>query len=262
MRTEQACALFLFAHQDDEFAVFEQIYLERQAGRKVLACYFTTGVPTGGSPQRRNRESVNVLVRFGLSPAEVLFAGEELGIADGHLLEGMEPAARWLSDRVASGEVAAIYAPAWEGGHPDHDGLCAVATAVCEGFALLPKLHHFHLYHGERCPGPLFKVLAPLEANGPVTSSQIPLSRRLRYLKECLSYGSQWRTWIGLLPFVGVHYLVHGTQTLQPARPQRLKDRPHPGPLYYEKRRFANWDAVRSRVRAFLAGWQQASLRE
>mgnify|MGYP003576465440 CR=1 FL=1 len=256
MRTEPESALFLFAHQDDEFGVFEQIFLERQAGRRVRACYFTTGVPPGDSSRRRNQESMQVLGRFGLTPDDVHFAGEEIGIADGRTVERLDSAAEWLAGKLAQESVAAVYAPAWEGGHPDHDGLCAVATAVCDRLSLLPRLRHFHLYNGQGCPGPFFRVLAPLEANGPVTRTSIPWRRRLRYLAECLSYGSQWRSWIGLLPFVALHYLLVGTQTLQPASPHRIGVRPHAGALYYEKRRFAQWESLCTRVQAFLVGWR------
>lgn len=257
MRTESADALFLFAHQDDEFGVFEQIHLERQAGRRVCACYFTTGVPLGGSPWERNDESLRVLGRLGVVDADVHFVGESLGIADGRLLDALIPAADWLLGQLSRGDVAAIYAPAWEGGHPDHDGLCAVATAACQHAGLLSKLRHFHLYNGRGCPGPFFRVLSPLADNGPVTRSRIPWARRLRYLRECMSYNSQRGSWIGLLPFVALHYLLDGSQALQPASVQRIGQRPHAGRLYYEKRQFATWEGLRARVAAFMAAWSQ-----
>jgi hypothetical protein len=97
-------------------------------------------------------------------------------------------------------------------------------------------------------------VLAPLPENGAVTTSPIGWRARWRYLRHCLSYPSQRGSWIGLFPFVLLHYLLHGVQSLQPVAPQRLAERPHPGALYYEKRQFYSWPAMT----AALAAWRAA----
>ena len=105
-----------------------------------------------------------------------------------------------------------------------------------------------------RCPGPLFRVLAPLAANGPVESFAIPLSRRLAYLRLCLRYPSQWKTWVGLFPFVLLHYAIDGRQALQPVRLDRIDERPHAGTLYYEARNFCRWERMQDRLRAWRSG--------
>jgi LmbE family N-acetylglucosaminyl deacetylase len=248
MPTDAKHAVFLLAHQDDEFGVFEKMHLERQSGRQLAICYFTTGVRAGSSPQRRNDESLAVLQRFGIIRSDVHFVGEQLGIADGSLLEHMAAAAGWLQHQLSGKDVAAVYAPVWEGGHPDHDCLCAVATTACSRTSLLHVLRHFALYHGRKCPSSLFRVLSPMSENGPIERTRIPWTRRFQYLRHCLAYPSQWRSWVGLLPSVALRLLVDGGQAVQPTRPERIAQRPHPGPLYYEKRRFASYAAVRERV--------------
>lgn len=248
MPTEENWAIFLLAHQDDEFGVFERIHRERESGRHIAVCYFTTGVPMGASPRQRNDESLAVLQRLGIPAADVHFAGEQLQVADGTLLEHMEPAAGWLAHLLGGKRGATIYAPVWEGGHPDHDCLCAVALSVCARANMLRQLRHFSLYHGRDCPGPLFRVLSPMIENGPPTRDPIPWARRLRYLRHCLAYPSQWRSWVGLLPFVALRLIIDGAQAVQPAQPERIRERPHAGRLYYEKRRFASYAVVRERV--------------
>jgi len=243
-------ALFLFAHQDDEFGVFHAIDDCRRRGQRVVCAYLTRG--SAGTGPRRNAESTRVLASLGVDPVDIVFAGDQLGIDDGALYLGLERADAWIGQWFASFEtIGMIHVLAWEGGHHDHDALHALAAQVADRMGLLPRLRQFALYNGYRCPGPLFRVLAPLAANGPVESFAIPLSRRLAYLRLCLRYPSQWKTWIGLFPFVLLHYALHGRQTLQPVRLDRIEERPHAGMLYYEARNFCRWECMQERLRAW-----------
>jgi hypothetical protein len=241
-------ALFLFAHQDDEFGVFHVIEACRRRGQRVVCAYLTRGSDSTGP--RRNVESTRVLASLGVSPEDIVFAGDHLGIDDGALYTTLDRADAWIGQWFSSFEtIGAIYILAWEGGHHDHDALHALTAQVADRLGLLPRLRQFALYNGYRCPGLLFRVLAPLAANGPVESFAIPLSRRLAYLRLCLSYPSQWKTWIGLFPFVLLHYVMHGRQTLQPVCLDRIEERPHAGTLYYEARNFCRWERMQDRLR-------------
>ncbi|MBI5279817.1 MAG: PIG-L family deacetylase [Burkholderiales bacterium] len=234
-----ACAVFLFAHQDDEFGVFQRIEQERRMGRRVWCIYFT-----GVGSARRNRESLAVLQHLGVAGADVVFAGEGLGIGDAQLLQQLPAAVQWLRDWLAQHQPDSVYVPAWEGGHPDHDSLHAMVAHLAPANAW-----QFSLYNAWLRPAPLFRVLAPLPANGPATCERIPWRDRLRYLRLCLCYPSQATSWLGLFPFVLLHYLLHGTQCVQPVDAGRVRERPHEGTLYYEARRFQTWEAVSARLR-------------
>lgn len=243
-------ALFLFAHQDDEFGVFHVIDTCRRRGQRVVCAYFTRG--SGELAARRNAESIHVLGRLGVAPDNIVFAGDELGIDDGALYLSLERTEAWIERWFSSfGAIESIHVLAWEGGHHDHDALHVLATGVAERRGLLSRLRQFALYNGYRCPGPLFRVLAPLAANGPIQSFPIPLRRRIAYLGLCLQYPSQWKTWVGLFPFVLLHYLLDGRQTLQGVQPERTGERPHAGMLYYEKRNFCSWERMRERLQAW-----------
>lgn len=250
----QSIAVFLFAHQDDEFGVYRQILISQMRGMRVICVYLTSGVPCGGDPGRRNAESLAVLGRLGVSEDDVVFAGGLLEIADGTLVDSMEKASEWLASWLASlSSVAAVYVPAWEGGHPDHDALHAVAVLMCSELAIGASLWQFPLYNAYRCPGKFFRVLFPLSKNGEVVRSVIPLGQRFGFLRLALSYPSQRISWIGLFPFFLLHYMLKGTQELQRVRLERVCERPHDGALYYEKRGFSSWLLLSSRVRAWLA---------
>jgi LmbE family N-acetylglucosaminyl deacetylase len=252
MPTDRPAALFLFAHQDDEFGVFQRIVDCRRQGLRVACAYLTDGATARAGAAQRNRESRTVLAALGVDGGDIAFAGEQLGIGDARLPLHLDTAARWLEDwldRFPS--IDSLHVTAWEGGHHDHDALHALAVTIGARRGLLARSWQYPLYQAAGLPGPWFRVLAPLAANGPASTWTIPWAARLAYLRHCLSYRSQRATWIGLFPFVLLHYLRSGTQALQPVDPARLAQRPHPGPLYYEKRGLFSWQDMAR----LLAAW-------
>lgn len=235
-------AIFLFAHQDDEFGVFQQIREEASSGRAVRCAYLTDGRFDGVPAERRNRESLAVLDRLGVQSGHVHFAGNALSIPDAYLPEHMGRASRWIDDflKSISGEMK-IFVPAWEGGHHDHDALHAITVGVAQKTGRLKHVRQFPLYNGFGLTGPLFRVFFPLAQNGAVEKTRIPLKNRVRYLRCCMGYPSQAVSWMGLFPHVLFHYFARGTQILQPVCAERVRQRPHPGRLYYERRGFFSW---------------------
>jgi LmbE family N-acetylglucosaminyl deacetylase len=245
-----ATALFLFAHQDDEFGVYQRILDARRRGLHVACAYLTDGATGGVTAGRRNAESRAVLARLGVDGGDIAFAGEQLGIGDGRLPLHLERAARWVDAWLGGfDDIDALHVTAWEGGHHDHDALHALAVLLAERRGLLERTWQYSLYQADGLPGPLFRVLAPLPQNGAPQAWTIPWRDRRSFLRHCLSYPSQRVTWTGLFPFVLLHYLVHGVQTLQPVALERLRERPHAGALYYEKRKFFSWERMREQLR-------------
>lgn len=245
-------ALFLFAHQDDEFGVFQKLMDEQQQGHRVCCAYLTDGGFGGVSPVRRNEESLAVLQKFGVKEPDVSFAGQALSIPDGQLHGQLDAAARWI-DAWLTGfpNITTIYVPAWEGGHHDHDALHAIVVLVAQMRGLLGQVRQFSLYNGYECVGQFFKVLTPLSLNGKPERTPIAWRDRLRFLAYCLSYSSQAKAWLGLFPFVLLHYLTRGEQVLQSVSLERIRQRPHAGALYYESRRFFTWEQMVAKLSAF-----------
>lgn len=255
MSSTQPVALFIFAHQDDEFGVFQKIMDEHQHGRRVFCAYLTDGAIDGKSSLCRNRESLAVLTKLGVQKEDIFFAGHTLSVSDGSLPEHLKIVSEWIGNWLASYQmVTAIYLPAWEGGHHDHDALHAMGVIVAEEAGLMDVVRQFPLYNGYKCGGPLFRVLLPLPKNGDLEVTKVPWKNRLLFLRYCLSYPSQMITWVGLFPFVLLHYFFYGTQALQTVSRERIRHRPHSGPLYYERRHFYTWE----KMDACLALWQSA----
>ena len=253
MNGKKHAAIFLFAHQDDEFGVFETIFTEISNNREVYCAYLTDGGAYGVPAITRNRESLRVLSRFGVKEDQVFFAGDLLSISDGRLPDHLGVATTWIGSWLASIEnVEAIYVPAWEGGHHDHDALHAITIELAARDKSLHRVKQFSLYNGFRCKGVWFRVFTPLPENGAAESSKISWPHRWRFLLHCLSYPSQLRSWLGLFPFVALHYLRYGTQSMQPVSAERTGFRPHDGPLYYERRNFYTWE----KMNANLSRWK------
>ncbi|SDM81501.1 GlcNAc-PI de-N-acetylase [Janthinobacterium sp. OK676] len=244
----QPVALFLFAHQDDEFGVFQQLLVEGAAQRLVLCAYLTDGVTGNVTASQRNTESLGVLKSLGVDQENVMFVGEHLGIGDAYLPKNINKVDSWLRNFLDKNSVEKIYVPAWEGGHHDHDALHAVAVKCAHDMGCSDKVLQYSLYNAFNCPGPFFSVLKPLSENGSVIASRITLRNRIKFFYHCFAYPSQRITWLGLLPFVFLHYLTRGCQELQSVNVERIKERPHAGDLYYEKRKFFTWEEMNDLV--------------
>jgi hypothetical protein len=124
--------------------------------------------------------------------------------------------------------------PAWEGGHRDHDAVHLIGVAFAIGAALLPATRQFPLYRG----GPEtfgFSLMNRLPQNGAVERIPIPRAARLRHLRLVLGYRTQWLVWVWLLPQLAWFYWRRGEQQTQAVSIARLRERPHPGPLLYER---------------------------
>lgn len=240
MATKQD-AIFFFAHQDDEFGVYNEIHQALRQGRRVICIYFTSGEIAHPKYQNRDEESLFVLSQLGVDSKNINFVGTELGIPDGRLAYNLEPIINWMDGFFEDLDSSvSLYIPAWEGGHHDHDALHAAVVICANRRGLLSACWQYPLYHSYRCPFNFFRVLSPLALNGLTIKSKIRWKERIKYLKYCLSYPSQIKTWMGLFPFVLLNYMFRGYQSLQRPSYGRIFERPHPGMLFYERRgRFA-----------------------
>jgi hypothetical protein len=117
---------------------------------------------------------------------------------------------------------------------------------------LLERVRQYALYNALGCLHPVPRAVAagterrsgaPAPALAPALAASAPMPD---------VYPSQRNTWIGLFPFVVLHYLLRGEQQLQGVALARLQQRPHQGALYYENRRFYRWEQLQQD----LAQWR------
>lgn len=245
--------LFLFAHQDDEYGVFPLLDQLAARGERVEAVYLTSGTLDGRRSERRNRESVEVLARFGITADHIHFTGADANFPDGRLYQHVEDGAGATMALLGNtGAPSRIFAPAWEGGHQDHDAAHIIACYLAGKFACLDASRQFPLYHGQGLPGILWHTFTPLPDNGAVESFPINWPQRFRYLRYGLRYRSQWSTWVGLYPMYALYLLTRGRQYLQPLNLARLRQRPHAGVCLYERRGFCKEEQFSYHTRALV----------
>lgn len=246
-------ALFLFAHPDDEVGCMGVIEAIVSNAGTALCVFLTDGRYGGQAAEPRMTESRRALGRLGVRDDQIHFVGVDLNIPDGQLHRHLPRVIEWLGPQVLGSEpLGCIFVPAWEGGHQDHDATHIVGLALGAGPEGRVRCLQFPLYHGRGLPGSLFRVLSPIPENGPVTAFPIPLRRRIRYVAMCLGYPSQWKTWLALFPFVAAILLLRGSYRMQLADSRRLAERPHPGPLLYERRRACSRDEFLAETQAVV----------
>lgn len=244
--------VFLLAHQDDEFGAFKVIEDSVGAGHRPVVLYLTNGSDPGQDSRIRDSESLAVLAQLGVAEQDVHFVGSAVSIHNFELVDKLGPAYDAVRETINSySGVSRLFMHAWEGGHPDHDGVHAIGVLLATQLGLLEQSRQFPVYHGARLPIGMFRLCSPLAANGPVTATSIPWQTRAQYLRLCLSYPSQLRTWIYFLPVMALFMLARGRQFLQPVSLQRIRERPHDGSLLYERRGWADSDDLLHRVAQF-----------
>lgn len=244
--------VFVLAHPDDEFACSMWLRSLAAGGRRVAVAYLTDGGFGGQATDRRERESLRVLGRLGVDSRDVAFLGRSHAWPDGALHTRLDEACEGLGAWMDGlGAIGTVVVPAWEGGHQDHDAthLAAVAAAARRG---IEDLWQIPLYTGAGLPGPFFRVLHTLPQNGPVEVYRASWSERLRALGLCLAYGSQWKTWVGLMPFLALHLVTAGTFPRQRIQWMRLREAPHAGAPLYERRAFLAYLDFRTAADRFM----------
>lgn len=225
----------MLAHQDDEFVLSTRIARERARGHRVVCVFLTDGAGHGTDPARRDAESRRVLERLGVARECVRFPGGDERVPDGELPRQLSRGLRLLEEAAAGLDVRRIYTLAYEGGHQDHDAAHLISLAFACRRRLLGRTWQAPMYQGAGRAGRLFRVHAPLAANGRVLRRRLGPGEALRHCLLALSYPSQWRTWLGLLPGFVWSRGLRRRELLQPVDPGVLARRPHPGPLLYER---------------------------
>ena len=251
--------IYLLPHQDDEFAMLQSMV--DQLDRDIALIFMTNGWQPGGpAPEVRNAESMRVLASMGIPAEKAYFLGTHHDFGDGFMPDNIK--ATWeallthvdLLLRDSGGSLTSVYMPAWEGGHQDHDVTHVLGVCLAIRHDCLDSSRQISLYHGCRMPWKFYRVLQPLAENGAVEPVRIPWANRLKILALFRHYRSQWKSIIGLYPFVLLRMLIRGEECYQRVSYDRLQQSPHTGRLFYESRGFANENVVRESISRFLAG--------
>ncbi|SEG80312.1 GlcNAc-PI de-N-acetylase [Bosea lathyri] len=245
-------ALFLFPHQDDEFAVFSLLEQNVRNGIRNICVYLTDGGGNSASPIARDAESQSVLAKLGIAKEDIIIFGGAERVPDGKLVDAMDRTFSELVDRFGPADIGTVYAPAWEGGHPDHDAATLIASAFAKQFPDV-DVWQFPLYNSYRVGIVPFRVFNPIPGNGDIVRVPFSGSAIGRYLGYCLAYRTQRKTFAALLPFVALSFMLDRSQMLQSLNHDRLSSKPHDGDMLYERRRWLTWEQFKARAASFVS---------
>lgn len=241
--------VYILSHFDDEYCALPLLVAHRDAGDAQHFLYVTD---YGDGAERRRQESADFLSRWGVDPAGLEHVGRGAGVMDGASHLTLNAAYERVKARLLTlGPISKLVTPAWEGGHMDHDA-CAALTVRLAAELGVPQVEQFSLYNGPGLYGRLFRAAHPLAENGPVR--RVPFSARdlARWAGHVRLFPSQAKTWIGLWPVMFLSLMVRGfgVQTLTASR---VRERPHAGPLLYERMYGTSFAEVHAVTEAFLA---------
>ncbi len=226
--------VFVFAHQDDEYAAAPWIELEQRSGAEAFCVYLTDGA-RNVSPEIRNAESIAALSELGVAKERIAFLGEAAGIHDGDLARNSTGASQVLEAWLGSvPNVQRVYTLAWEGGHPDHDAAHLVTLLAAMRRGIANDSWSFSLYNAFGSRGPLFRTLVPIPA-AHMRTIRHRAADAWRLALLCRHYPSQRRTWLGLFPGAFVQRFIRRVERAVRFDPDRVTARPHAGVLLYER---------------------------
>jgi LmbE family N-acetylglucosaminyl deacetylase len=243
--------VFLFAHQDDEVPLSTRIAREVAGGSAVHCIYLTDG-GARSRPEVRDRESQRALERLGIAAERISFLGSRHGIRDGELVGRLPEALELVESETRALRIRRLYCLAFEGGHQDHDASHLLAAALAARRGLLRRTWQHAVYTGRGAPGRLFRVLHPLPRRTRTLTRRLPAPLAWRHAWLVRHYPSQWRTWLGLFPELFLQRALLRRERLQPLDLTTLGDRPHPGPLLYERLFDFPYERFREASRAFV----------
>jgi LmbE family N-acetylglucosaminyl deacetylase len=226
--------LFICAHQDDEVFVRSRISLALRGGVAPYFVYLTNGTVKGSSAIR-DHESRRFLGQLGVAAKQIFFLGTEFRIPDGELVSHLQTCFALLLEHVKEHVFTEIYAPAWEGGHQDHDAAFLLGLALARHLRLENNFWQFYLYNGFNTRGRFFRVVYPLPCNLQRIERKLAFSEGLAALKSILVFKSQRKTWLGLFPQLLIQLLFIRREIFHRGSLQQIAAPAHEGGLLYER---------------------------
>lgn len=224
-----AHVVVLLPHFDDEVFVLLPLLNSRSSSSTIKFIFLTR------DESHRKNESLCFLKDYGFSSDQIIFLGDELNLPDGHLVQHLSTAKDRLQQIFSHLKPSLVLAPDWEGGHQDHDASYLLSMILSKEWEC--PSYHYMTYTGNNCHGYFYRVLHsnPSRSRALISNSKYSFFDVVQLLWRIRYYKSQWKTWLGLLPFLALNLilkrkvdLVHGSMSI-------CQNPPHEGPLLYER---------------------------
>jgi LmbE family N-acetylglucosaminyl deacetylase len=231
-KLERETSLFLFAHPDDECAIAGTMRQVLTKGAKLHAIWATSG-GRFGLAERRESELAQALTILGLPQSRAHL----LRLPDLGLMDVLGDASDRVAQIMKEVQPAAVFANAFEGGHPDHDAVNFLAYEARARAGIQPQLFEFPLYNGS---GPLRRWRWHINRFPQGNSSALynlldddDIECKYRIMR---TYSSQWMFMIPARLALTRSRLKRFGEPYRPYPDDRDHSvRPHPGTLNYER---------------------------
>ena len=245
--------IFILAHQDDEFAIFNILEKEVKEKKNIKIFYLTSGYKklfNKNKITKRDKESLKILMDIGIKKKNIFFIGRKFSIPVYKLHQNLDIIFNELSNKLKNRETILI-THAWEGGNEDHDACNILVKKLYIKMSKVAKCYQFSQYNNYKSGILPFKVQKHI-SDEEVIHIKINLNQKFKYIKYLFNYTSQFYLWFAIFPFVILRILLNDYGKLIEIKKNTNLRRPHNGRLLYEKMRNLNYNNYHKIFKEFL----------
>lgn len=245
--------IFILAHQDDEFAIFNILEKKINEKKNIKVFYLTSGYRKQINKNKitpRDKESLKVLVNLGVKKKNIFFLGRKLNIPIYKLHKHLWDVFGVLYSQIKQTK-SILVTHAWEGGNEDHDACYVLVKKLYHNLKCVTKCYQFSHYHNYKTGFLPFKVQKHILREKNI-HFKINFRQKIRYIKFLFTYISQRYLWLPLYPFIIFRILFNDYGKLVEIKKNIYLKRPHEGKLLFEKLRKTNFSKLLKIFKYFL----------
>jgi len=234
---------FIFCHQDDEFGLFNVIEKATKKQKNVFVIYLTSGLKTKNQNSKnkqlqRDKESLKVLLKLGVSRNNIFFLGKKLNVPVYNLYKNLKIVYQEINKFLKKHQGKhIIYTHSWEGGNEDHDACFVIVKKIMYQNLKIMKAFEFSHYHNYKTQILPFKVQNFIYDKKKIYRTKIKFYDKIKYINYLFNYISQLYLWLPIFPFVVIRILMNDYGNLKMIKKNLIIEKPHEGILLYEKLR-------------------------
>lgn len=234
---------FILCHQDDEFGLFNIIEKATKKQQNVFIIYLTSGLKTKNQNNKnkllqRDKESLKVLLKLGVSRNNIFFLGKKFNIPVYNLYKNLNIVYQEINKFLKKHQGKhIIYTHSWEGGNEDHDACFVIVKKIIYQNSKIAKAFEFAHYHNHKTKIWPFKVQKFIFDKRKIYRTKIKFDDKIKYINYLFNYISQIYLWLPIFPLVIIRILMNDYGNLKMIKKNLIIKKPHNGTLLYEKLR-------------------------
>ncbi len=243
--------IFFIPHFDDELFLLPLLKKYKGFSKNWIFVYLTnSSLKDNDIYSKRESESERFFKKLGIE-ARSIQLGKILNIYDCELSYNLMDALCYIKETLSlDGRI--IIAPAWEGGHPDHDAAYLLASAISREVNI--SSYVYPTYNGRGKKGKFFNVFDKLSDQKVIFEVNVSFLQSFEYFFLAFTcFPSQLGSWVGLAP-VGFYSLMRKSRWFLYRQGLSQLVRPHSGDLSYERFGRISWEDFVSSIEKDFVG--------